>query len=755
MSLRQTPVALALSLAFPFAAPLALMPSAHAQGQSVTGTSATAAVTASASSASATPTPTPAQLGELTVSATRTERAAASVPNTVTVIPRRELDRRDARDLKDLLADEVDLAVKAVTPRFTAAGASTGRAGNEGINIRGLEGNRVLMMVDGIRVPQSFAFGAFASGRADFVDLDSLSSAEVLRGPTSTSYGSDGLAGALMLRTLSPEDLLKDGKTFAGYGRIGLRTVDDSKDASAAVAFSSGDWSSLVQASVRRGHETETRGDNGAANANRTKANPTDIDTHSVMAKVGYRLNAQHRLMGTAEYRERKTDTNVLSAVTAPPASGSLASTAVLGLDAHDKMDRTRLSLEHRYEDLNASWIQQVTTQVYVQDSETRQVAYEDRNTAADRTRIGHYKEHLIGLSTQAQTQLSNQRLSYGLDVSRNRIEGLRDGTVPPAGETFPNKPFPDTDYDLAGAYLQDEIEVGNLSLIPALRYERYKLSPKASGYSSAVTSLSDSAVTPRLGAVWRVSANLQPYVQWAQGFRAPTPDQVNNGFANPAQGYRSEGNPNLKAEHANSWEIGLRGKWTDGLRWQLSAYDNRYRDFISQEVVSGAGTPANPLVFQYVNLSQARIKGVEARAVWDITSGLSVKAAVAKARGHSIENGVETPLDSIQPLRATLGVSYEVGDWSLQGSWLHSNGKKASDISTATYFAPGKYDVIDVGGGYRINKTLRLSAAVTNLFDKKYWRWSDVSGIAANSNVLDGYTAPGRALQVSLRADF
>ena len=733
MQLRPTPVALALSLAFPLA---------FAQ-------TAPAAPTAE----------NPQQLGELTVSATRTERSVDAVPNTVTVKNRKQLDRRDARDLKDLLSDEVDLSVKAMTPRFTAAGASTGRSGNEGINIRGLEGNRVLMMVDGIRLPQSFAFGAFASGRADFVDLNSLVSAEVLRGPTSTSYGSDGLAGALSLRTLSPEDLLVNGKTFAGFAKLTGMSVDDSKRASAAVAFGAGDWSSLVQATVQRGHETKNEGDNNAPNATRTKPNPTDFETNSVMAKLGYRVNANHRLMGTLEYRERKIDTNVLTAVTAPPATGTLPSTAVLALDAHDKMDRTRFSLEHRYEDLNATWLQQATTHVYVQDSETRQFSFEDRNTAADRTRLGTYKERVIGLSSQAQTQLANQRLSYGVDLSRNTIEGVRDGTVPPAGETFPSKPFPDTKYTLAGAFLQDEIEAGDFTIIPALRLEHYKLSPKQAGYTGQIVSLSDQAVTPRVGLIWRATPYVQPYVNWAQGFRAPTPDQVNNGFANPIQGYQSIGNPDLKAEHANSWELGLRGKVMDTLRWQLSAYDNRYRDFISQEMVRGSFTPADPAIFQYVNLSQARIKGVEARFVWDISSTFNVNASVAKSRGHSIENGVETPLDSVQPLRGKIGARYDAGPWGVEATWLHSSGKKPSDVSTAGQFTPKKYDVIDLGGNYRFDKTFSISAYVTNLFDKKYWRWNDVTGIStatpAALATIDSYTAPGRAFQVTLRADF
>ncbi len=737
MPLRPTPVALALSLAFP----LASLP-AFAQ-------TAPASTTAPAAG-------NPQQLGELTVSATRTERSVDAVPNTVTVKNRQQLDRRDARDLKDLLSDEVDIDVTAMSARFTAAGASTGRGGNEGINIRGLEGNRVLMMIDGIRLPQRFAFGAFASGRADFVDLNSLSSVEVLRGPTSTSYGSDGLAGALSLRTLSPEDLLVNGKTFAGFARLGAMSVDDSKQASAAVAFGAGDWSSLVQASVRRGHETRTQGDNGVANVNRTKANPADIDSNSVMAKLAYRVNANHRLMGTLEYRERKIDTDVLSGIAAPPANGTaLPGTAVIGLTGHDKSDRTRFSIEHRYEDLNATWLQQATTHVYVQDSETRQFSYEDRNTAADRTRLGTYKERLIGVSSQAQTQLANQRLSYGVDLSRNTIEGVRDGTVPPAGETFPSKPFPDTTYTLAGAFVQDEIEAGDFSIIPALRFEHYKLDPKAAGYAGTIVSLSDQAVTPRLGLIWRASPLVQPYAQWSKGFRAPTPDQVNNGFSNPTQFYQSIGNPDLKAEHANSVEVGLRGKLMETLRWQLSAYDNRYKDFISQEVVRGSGRPGDPLIFQYVNLADARIKGVEARIVWDLMPGLNLNASVAKSRGHSTENGVETPLDSVQPLRGKVGARYETGPWSLDATWVHSSGKKPSDVSTAGWYTPKKYDVVDLGGAYRFDKTYSISTYVTNLFDRKYWRWSDVTGIAATSPVLDSYTAPGRAFQVTLRADF
>ena len=696
------------------------------------------------------------QLGEITVSATRTERDTTNVPNTVSVYGAKKLEARDPKDLKDLLDNEVDLALRASAPRFSVA-TGAGRSGNESLNIRGLEGNQIAILVDGIRAPQNFSFGPIATSRTDYLDVDSLAGAEVLRGPASAQFGSDGLGGALVLRTLDPDDLLVQGKTrrsTAGFLRFGVASVDESAKATIAVAGESGAWQGLLLATERRGHETDNMGTNESPDARRTAPNPADTRSHSVLAKAGYKISATQRVMATLDARRRDVNTEVLSARTAPPATGNPASTAVIDFDARDRLDQERFSLEHRYEDLNAEWLQQLRTQVYVQHSRTRQFSAEDRYTAADRTRIGDYRENIAGLSTQGQTQLRGQRLSYGLDFSRNNVHGLRDGTVPTAGDPFPSKPFPDTRFTQTGAFVQDEIDVGDVSVIPALRYERFSLKPSTAGYTGTAVSLSDSAVTPRLGLVWRASPYAQPYLQWSQGFRAPSPDQVNNGFANPAQGYTSVGNPNLKPEHANSVELGLRGRISD-FSWQLAAYDNRYRDFISQEVVGGTGAPNNPLIFQSINLASARIRGTEARFAWIALPGLTINGAIADTRGHSTKSGVQTPLDTVQPLRASLSARYEIGATEWTVAWQHADAKKPGTASTATYYLTPRYDVLDLGAAWKLSSSLRLAAMVNNVTDKKYWRWSDVRGIAATSTVLDAYTAPGREFQLSLRADF
>lgn len=751
--LRKTPVALALLAAW------GLCPSAAlAQASTAPSAPSTTATTA---------------LPPITNTATRTERRVDEVPATVTVVPAAYIEAAGARDIKDLFRNQVDLTVRSAPGRFGLAGASTGRAGNEGINIRGLEGNQVLMLVDGIRVPGSFSFGAFATGRADYLALEATQAAEVLRGPASTSFVSDGLAGGLSLRTLDPADVLKAGQALGGFLRLAGTQVDESVALTAAAALRQGPWQALLLLSQRDGHETNSQGNNEALNSSRTAPNPLDYRQQVVLGKVFFGPAPAHRFGGTVEAMQRRAETDVFSGRAVPAAPPTaLPATAVIDLEAQDRVQRSRVSAEHRYDDLNGLWFQKVESRVYVQDADTRQFATEDRNTAADRTRNSRYREKVVGLSTQFETTLSGalpQRLSYGIDASRTRITAVRDGTpnpsaAPPFGETFPAKPFPNTDYALAGAFVQSEMELGGLAglpgrltLIPALRFDSFKLSPSTDGYSGgAVVGLSDNALTPRLGAVWRLADAFAPYGQWSRGFRAPTPGQVNNGFTNVASGYRSVGNPNLKPETAQSLEVGLRGK-AGGWHWQMAAYDNRYLDFITQEGVSGAGTPADPTIFQFINLAQSRIRGVELRGEWHVSPAWSINAASALTRGSSTRNGVAVPLDSVEPARTALGLRYVAGAWDLRADVLHAQAKARDRIRVATpaAFAPEGYTVLDLSARWQPGRGWTLIANLNNVTDATYWRWSDVRGQADTSTVKDAYSAPGRHLQLALRHDF
>lgn len=155
---------------------VAAAPSAQAQTQAQTQAH-TQAQTAAAQDA--------AQLPPVSVLATRTETRPDEAPATVTVITARQIEAELATDIKDLVRFEPGVSVVSQPQRFGAALGTTGRGGNEGFTIRGMGGDRVLMIVDGVRVPDGFTFGAQSVGRGGYADLDLMKSVEILRGPAS------------------------------------------------------------------------------------------------------------------------------------------------------------------------------------------------------------------------------------------------------------------------------------------------------------------------------------------------------------------------------------------------------------------------------------------------------------------------------------------------------------------------------------------------------------------------------------------
>ena len=698
----------------------------------------------------------PSQLSDITVSATRSARKVDDVPSSVSVITGATIQKEGARNLKEVFRNELDVTVPVGPTRFGGGGAPTGRGGQEGVNIRGLGGNQVLMLVDGIRIPNGFSFGPFSTGRGDFLDIDGLKSVEVLRGPASTQYGSDGLAGAVTFKTLDPSDLLTRGQKVGGFARLGYASIDQAGSGTLAVAGKNEKWQALVLGSYRQGHETDNKANNDAKNIDRTTPNPVDYNNRYLLGKAILTIDAAQQLGLTIESQRRSQHTEVFSARAAAP----VPPRGLTSLTTQDTIERDRLSLEHRYNDVNATWIQSAETRLYWQDAKVNQYATEQRNRAPERIRDNTFRTQVVGVATQFQTNLSgwvNQRLSYGLDLSQAHISAMRDGTFAPYGSKFPSRPFPDTTYTLGGAFFQSEIELGAVSVIPGVRFDRYAIDPSTKGYENrALASLSGQAVTPRIGAVWRLASGFAPYAQLARGFRAPTPEQVNNGFANLASGYTSVGNPGLKPEYADSLEIGFRGK-SHGLRYSLAGFENRYQNFISQEVIGGGGRPSNPTIYQYVNLTKAKIQGVVAQVELKVGQRWTVQTGAAYLKGDSQINGVSAPINSVQPFKAMFGLQYDAGEWGGQATVLYSAAKDPSRIAPGrtSQFASPDYTVLDLGVYWKPSTNLTLNANLNNALDTKYWRWSDVSGLTENSRIADAYTAAGRTVQVSLRYDF
>ncbi|MDE1145463.1 MAG: TonB-dependent hemoglobin/transferrin/lactoferrin family receptor [Azospirillaceae bacterium] len=714
---------------------------------------------------------------QVTVTATRTAKDVSDVPASVSVITSQQIDEQLVTDIKDLVKYEPGVTVRKSPARFTLAGSSTGRDGDSGFNIRGLEGNRVLMLVDGVRVPDAYSFGAQNMGRGDYGDLSLVKSVEILRGPASALYGSDGVAGAVAFTTKDPEDFLSPGKDWAAQGTVGYTSADGAWSKSAVTAGRVGNWQALIAYTRRDGNEQATDGSNDSANTSRTTANPQDTYSNAVLAKVVYQPSDAHRLRLTFDHDDNHTNTTLLSAIAPTPT----ASTSVIGLWARDRQNSNRVGFDHRW-DVDTVAVDSLRWAAYYQESGATQYGYEDRNTAVDRTRNSTFDTNVYGLDIQAQSKPLGGAITntfvYGGDYSVTHQESLRDGTVASVGDTFPSRAYPTTDYTLAGFFVQDEINAFDkrLTLYPAVRFDYYDLSPHPDALYTAGEAIgkNDSHVSPKLGIMYHVLPEVGVFVNLAEGFKAPAPSQINNGFSNPTSFYQSVSNPNLKAETSQTIEGGFKfnGGWGrndgrgdakggdgslfgGGARWDasISGYAGRYRDFIDQVQVSGNFTAANPAIYEYVNLSRVTIQGAEAKGQVTFASGIGMLAAFSYTHGESTEDGVTTGLDSVEPWKLVVGLTYRdpAGRFGGQATLTHSGAKDRADVSSATYYLPPAFTIVDATAYWNVTENATVRAGVFNLFDEKYWWWSDVRGVAATSTVLDGYTQPGRNFGASI----
>jgi hemoglobin/transferrin/lactoferrin receptor protein len=697
---------------------------------------------------------------DITVTGTRTAQEAFDVPTVVTVIDAEEIETILATDIKDLIRFEPGVTVPTSPSRFTAAFASTGRDGNSGFSIRGLGGNRVLFQVDGVRVPEGFTFGPASFGRGDYVDLDLLQSVEILRGPGSALYGSDGVAGVVSFFTKNPSEFLAEDENFGARVRAAYASADDSWAESVTAAGRWGDWSALIAYTRRDGHEQETQGDLSFLDSRRTEANPQDIESNAAMARVVFEPSDTHRFRLTADYGDRSIATEGYSGrAILPPDGPPLGAGSVIDLDGLDESDRQRLAFDYTYTNEGGP-IDSAFFAIYQQESSLLQFSDEDRNTSPDRTRITTFDNDVWGISTQFESRFNTgdveHTLIYGGDYSVLSQEGLRDGTVPPVGEPFPTRAFPNTDFTQTGVFIQDQIDFmdGRVSFFPALRYDAYEIDPQADAlYTLPVAGQEDSRVTPRFGVVAWPTETFGVFFNYAEGFRAPSPSEVNNGFANPIQGYTSIPNPDLKPETSEALELGVR--WRDvtvfgaDLRASANVFGSWYDDFIDQVQFGDFGDPA---VFQFINLGEVEIWGAESRAdlTWD--NGFGASLSISFAEGNSIEGGVTSPLESIEPWRVVAGLSYNDPDgrWGAQIIGTHSSKKDESDTSAA--FIPDAFTILDVTAYFNLTDRATLRAGVFNVTDEKYWWWNDVRGVTAQ---VDAYTQPGANFSASIAYRF
>lgn len=701
---------------------------------------------------------------ELIVNATRLPRTIEDIAGTVSVITAEDLEREVAQDLDDLVRFQPGVSI-----------STANRGGHEGFSIRGIGGNRVLTVLDGIRSNDIYHAGPSSYGR-DSIDTDNIKTVELIRGPASALYGADAIGGAVILTSREPRDYL-EGDRVAFNLRASAADADAQYRGGFTAASQFGDVGLLAQYTNRQFAEQQVNGPGSL--------NPQDGRSDSLLLQLHWDVAAGQQLGFSMDNFVEEIATQLDSEI------GRSVSDS-RGLD-----DTERLRVGVRYEwqaglkmfdDLELDLNRQDTDAT--QYTEQTRTSYSFLNPRDPRTYRGTRarRESTFDFDQQTSALSLNLRktvpagalthsLAYGASLEetdtqrpRNRCdEDLASGQTtcrisaypfaPP--EVFPNKTIPDTSTVRSGIYLQDEMVFGEsgLTLIPGARYDRYRMEAipdpsldgtgQVSGYGYPVESIDEGAVSLSLGVLYDINAIWSMFGQYAEGYRPPNFAEANQSFVNLGYRYATVPNPELLAENSKGLEFGLRASFPNAFL-SVAAYRNRYTDFI-ESAFAGMRGPIS--LFQNRNIGEVRIRGAEFNARIFLNEQWQVRTALAYARGDNLS--ASTPLDSVDPLTLVAGLRFDAPSGRWGGELLLTAVGKKDRVSTPERVTADGYSVVDVVGRYDFSEAVRLRFGVFNVFDERYARWINISSLNAESTTaIENAQQPGMNFRIGLQID-
>ncbi|MRW91426.1 TonB-dependent hemoglobin/transferrin/lactoferrin family receptor [Duganella sp. FT80W] len=736
-----------------------------------------------------TPSPAPQILPQVDV----TEQAE---PGTSTTISGDELDR--ANNMKDVVRNQPLVSAPGTAAGTTRNRSSFDRSGTTGYNIRGIEGNRVGMDVDGVEMPDATTrpyvsragVNTFGVGR-DFIDPEMFSTVNILSGTTSAKRSAGGIGGAVSFKTKSADDYLRGDKTSYFGAKLGYDSADRSWNESVTAAGKSGNLDGLISYSRRDGHATRNNSDIVDSMAN-------DWNSDALLLKGGLRIDARNRLELSADLYRRKNDTFFNGWDTN-------STTITENSQQHSDTSRNTLQLTHQWTP-NYAWIDQADTRLYFQSTDTEDTTDTTTlSTSAKVRNVSENKTRTWGVSSVASKRLDRHNVSYGINASTQDVDR-------PWNVSGYMKPQPDTTTVRAGVFVQDDIsfDLGGhrLMVIPALRGDYVKIKTRdLDNFVSGVLTIADvekmygsrsnTIWSPSLGLSYDLTPTMLAYAQYKRSGRAPSAGEI-FGSWNLASNYLTGnqyalvGNQNLKEETSDAFEVGVKGKPTPGVTLNSSLFYTKYNNFIAYTRYTRAlypslftNVPAHiGTIYQAENRDDAKIYGLELSArlehgQWNpLAQGFYSTWAMGLSRGTSkshYDGDKDVPLDSVLPRKAIIGAGYDAPQkaWGLNLTGTFVAGKQAvatnrdaytnagtalTDSTTALFRVPG-YAVFDLISYWQINKNTRLDLGIYNLGDKRYWDYSSARNlqpsVARDRRDMELLTESGRTAAASLNLAF
>ena len=516
-------------------------------------------------------------LDPIVVTATRSEKKLTDSPIRTEVVSENELKRTNASTLKDALENIPGILLREIH----------GKSGYE-ISLQGLSSDQVLVLIDGLPL---------AASTGSTVDLDqyliaSVDHIEVIKGAASAQYGSAAMGGVINIITKK----VADGFSVSGQVDIGSYGKQNANGKAA---------------SINNHHEKikieASNGDfKGRFSADQLKSDGFAVDPALYPLQGDEQNRQQYSIYGAwqpsdqfsiwVDFNDYQETDHQRSLNFVPP--------FYLKQYKVEDIQRQRLSAGSKFTLLN-------NIQVDIKG------VHETYDTTSTQTLDGYLSA--LRNSDQENNHFSSQvslptwyrqnwQLGYDwheekLDQSNNGKFELQGGAVSRDRNEF---------------YLQNDAQLTDqLDMVVGWRFQNdddfgdhnaFKLSSKYRFYEQN-----------------ELFADLR--LSYGQGYRVPNLKERFYSFDHSYLGYIVIGNPNLKPESSNSYQLGLSLVKNEFWNANINLFWNDVKDLIqtdydNAQVVNGITQ------YSYSNVAQAETKGIETTAQWHISTYLAVSGA-------------------------------------------------------------------------------------------------------------------------------
>ena len=604
------------------------------------------------------------KLTDVVISATRTNANTFELANSISIIDSTEIENRNKNNVFDLLKNEYGLG-------FTRQ-AGYGTLSN--VYLRGANTGHTLVLIDGVE----YNLPNDPSGFFDFSSLssDNIEKIEVLRGPQSTIYGSDALAGVINIIT----------KKGSGKPKYSAAVEGGSYNTYKGLAGINGTYNKLnYSLSISK---SKSEGFSAASDKFRNKEKD-GFELLNFSSVFGYQISENAEVNLLARYGNSEADYDRFG--------------GMHGDDPTYIFDQEEFSIrsEARLKLYENKWIQKFGASIfknirkYSYDTSAASINYPDYEYDYSRSK---YDGRKFKLDWQNDIQLYKLNLlTFGaeLELEESATEFfaynyITDPFYPDIESIIPQK-----DTRTIGIFLQDQLQFGeNFYTTAGLRLDHH--------------SKFGTAVTYRIAPV---------YVFWQTGTKLKA--TVGTGFKAPSLYYLFDpqyGNPELNPEKSFGWDAGIEQYfWSEGFSIGVTYFSNKFSEMFGFD----------PVTFKTININKAETNGLEIFSKAKLSSELEMKLNYTYTNALDKSNGsadYDKKLIRRPAHKAGFYISFTfINDFNINMELIYVGKRDDMDFSTFSRVELIDYSIINFAAHYNLFEFLRLDLRIDNLLDKQY----------------------------------